>query len=121
MTLEQTKTRYTVQGIDEAQLDGQEEAFQRCMALFESLEKTKTINRKHGSYGLKHIVENPTGRFGIPTDSSKYTGYVYEGTLVLAALANGFTCRYDGLSSMKCHVNFSERSLKQWAVVDQYG
>src|SRR4051812_44941273 len=89
--LDEAIARYKVEGIDHGMTAGQEEAFDNCIAFLNGIEKSKLPNKRHGSYGLKHMVENPTGRLGRKFDDSKYTGYVYEGTFILAALASGFT------------------------------
>jgi len=112
MDLRQAMARFQVAGIDTSALAGQEEAFRNCMRFLDGIEKTKRINTRHGSYGLKHMVENPTGRFGRRSDQSKYTGYVYEGTFVLAALASGFSTRRHAKSGLHYFFNISERSLK---------
>src|SRR5438309_1055202 len=49
---------FNVASLDESGLNGQDEAFQTCMAFLKGVEKSKTQNKKHGSYGLKHLVEN---------------------------------------------------------------
>lgn len=112
MTLAQARARYKVQGIDETKLADQEGAFQNCIQFLSGIQATKAINPNAGSYNLKHVVENPTRSFGRPSDPSKYTGYVYEGTFILAALASGFKLRYRGPRSMGCTFNLSTRSLK---------
>jgi hypothetical protein len=76
--------------------------------------KTKGQNRRHSSYGLKHIVEYPGGHFGIDSSASSYNGYIYEGTLILAALASGFEATYAG-NHLKATFNISERDLKRRA------
>lgn len=100
---------FPTQGITESDLSDQGDAFEWCLELFHSLEKTKRINWAFGSYGLKHLVENPTGHFGVcPTIQSAYRGYVFEGTLILAAKAAGFAASGEGL---KVAFNFSKSSL----------
>lgn len=113
MTLTDAKARYTVPKIDDSALRGQESAFQHCLDFLACLDKTRAINRRVGSYGLKHMVENPTGREGRPSDESKYIGYVYEGTLILAALASGFRCEHTPGNSLHCCFNISLRSLNR--------
>ena len=76
-----------------------------------SIAKTKTQNRRRTSYKIKHLVESPTGNFGIKGDSECHSGYVYEGTLILAALAAGFTAVQVG-SGLSVTFNMAERDLK---------
>jgi hypothetical protein len=78
------------------------------------VERTKGQNRKHDSYGLKHIVENPAGRFGIPSLPRCYSTYIPEGIFILAALASGFTMKQPGRLPTATF-NISERSLKNRA------
>jgi hypothetical protein len=100
-----------VQGLDESKLTGQSEAYKICCEFLKKVEKRQTINRKHGSYGLKHMVENPAGRFGVPSSPSLHQGYIYEGTFILAAISQGFRWVQPG-KHLKVNFNISERSLK---------
>src|SRR5438876_10491374 len=110
MPLAQTAQTYPVAGLDQSALAGQEKAFQTCLKFLEGVEKTKRQNPSHSSYGYKHIVEDPAGRYGIPCTVDCYTGYIYEGTFILAALASGFTARqHDGY--LGASFNICERSL----------
>jgi hypothetical protein len=101
-----------VKGFDESALLGQVDAYQYCCKFLSTLEKRQTINRKYSSYGYKHMVEDPSGRFGGPNRNNCYTTYVYEGTFILAAIAHGFEWKQDG-SDLKVAFNISERSLKE--------
>jgi hypothetical protein len=115
MTLKQAAKQFTVAGLDASALEGQDEAFQTCLSFLDGIEKIRSQNRRHGSYGLKHIVENPSGRFGIPSSQNHYTGYVYEGTFILAALASGFAMEQRG-RSLKATIDISERGLRRRAL-----
>lgn len=102
-------SRFPTKEISVDQLVGQGDAFEWCLEMFNSLEKTKRINHRHGSYGLKHVVEDPAGRYGVRSAvQNTYRGYVFEGTLILAAKTAGFSASGDGL---KVAFNFSEKSL----------
>ena len=82
MKLSEAIKTFKVEGLDEAALGGQEEAFQTCMLFLRGVEKSKSQNKRRGSYGLKHLVENPSGRYGSPSSNDCYAGYVYEGTFI---------------------------------------
>jgi hypothetical protein len=110
MTLWQAAQSYPVAGLDYSILKGQEDAFNTCVTFLEGVDKIKAQNRRHGSYGLKHIVEYPSGRFGIPSSWDCYTTYIYEGTFILAALASGFSMDQRYFSAT---FNISERSLRR--------
>src|SRR5438105_1609821 len=114
MTLSQAAQNYPVAGLNHSKLEGQEEAFQTCLSFLEGVEKTKRPHKWRGSYGLKHIVENPAGRFGIPSSVDCYTTYIYEGTFILAALASGFSMVQSG-EYLHVTFNMSERSLRRRA------
>ena len=114
MTLSQAAQTYSVAGLDQTALAGQEEAFQTCLKFLERVEKTKRQNPSHSSYGYKHIIEDPAGRYGVPCETQCYSGYIYEGTFILAALASGFTARQqDG--HLGASFNICERSLAKRA------
>jgi hypothetical protein len=113
MTLEQAAQTYRVAGLDPAWLVGQEGAFQTCMEFLRGVGKAKRQYWR-SSYGLKHIVEFPAGRYDIPCEVDCYNGYIYEGTFILAALASGFTMRQHGMG-LSVTFNISERSLIQRA------
>lgn len=114
MTLAEATQTYSVAGLDPSALMGEEEAFETCLSFLEGVEKTKGQNKRHDSYGFKHIVENPAGRFGIPFLPRCYSTYIPEGIFILAALASGFTMRQPGLLPTATF-NISERSLKKRA------
>jgi hypothetical protein len=114
MTLAEATQTYSVAGLDPATLTREEEAFETCLSFLESVEKTKGQNRRHDSYGFKHIVENPSRYFGIPFSVRCYSTYIPEGIFILAALASGFTMRQPGRLPTATF-NISERSLKKRA------
>jgi hypothetical protein len=109
MTLLQAAHTYDVTGLDRSLLDNQEDAFQTCLSFLEGVEKSNGRHTQSNSYGLKHIVENPSGRFGIPSSQDCYNGYIYEGTFILAALASGFTMEQHG--HLRADFNISQRGL----------
>jgi len=113
MTLSQAAQHYHVTGLDQSLLNEQKEAFQTCLTFLEGVEKSNGRHTGSNSYGLKHIVENPSGRFGIPASQDCYNGYIYEGTLILAALASGFTISQRG--HLHADLNISERCVRRRA------
>ena len=114
MTLKTAARTFSVKGLDQSKLVGQKEAFKICLEFFDGVAKLKRQNTSDGSYGLKHIIENPTGRFAIPYSADSYNGYIYEGTCILAALASGFAMEQDG-EHLKVSFNISRPSLRQRA------
>jgi hypothetical protein len=60
--------------------------------------KTKTVNRRRSSYGLKHVAE-------------KEVGYITNGAFIAAAIHCGFPYRVD-LHSPNVGFGISERSLR---------
>ncbi|WP_428304993.1 hypothetical protein [Lacipirellula sp.] len=84
--------------------------FDAVCDLLANVEPTKTINRKHASYGLKHVFELLT--------PERYLG---EGTFIAAAIASGFTCERGQRNS--CQFNMAEKSIEAirehlWATRD---
>lgn len=119
MTLEQAISDFPLTGLDSQVLMDQEGAFQMCLRFLSTVDKTKQVNDRAQSGRLKHCVEDPSNfGLGIP---SRYHGYVYEGTFILAALASGFT-RFAEKGRLRSRFNMSERSLrrraKEWAAED---
>jgi hypothetical protein len=114
VTLTQAIQIYSVAGLNPSALMGEDEAFETCLSFLESVEKTKAQNKRHDSYCLKHIVENPSGYFDIPCSIRCYSTYIPEGIFILAALASGFTMRQPGRLPTATF-NISERSLKKRA------
>ncbi|MFO1477611.1 MAG: hypothetical protein U1F98_13290 [Verrucomicrobiota bacterium] len=113
MTLKQAAKKFKVAGLDSASLEGQEDAFRRCLSFLEGIEKSKAQNMRRGSYGLKHLVENPGQSAGTQNPSNTYTGHVYEGTFILAALAAGFEMQQQTDGVLRASFNISERSLRR--------
>lgn len=62
------------------------------------MQKIKTINRRHTSYGLKHIFERDSGQ------------YVTNGAFICAAVHSGFDYKLTP-SNPNVSFNISERSL----------
>ena len=63
-------------------------------------EKTKTINRRHSSYGYKHMVEESAGH------------YISNGAFIVAAIHCGFHYQIV-LDSPNVMFGISERSLRR--------
>ena len=114
MKLAQAIQTYSVAGLDAATLIREEEAFEMCLSFLRGVEKTTAQNKRHDSYRLKHIVENPAGSFDIPRSPRCYSTYIPEGIFILAALASGFTMKQPGRLPTATF-NISERSLKNRA------
>lgn len=112
MTFKNAIKAYSSSKFDTEMLQDQETAYKKCLEFLEGVTKIKRQNATRTSYGLKHIVESPSGRFGIPKSSQCYNGYVYEGTFILAALASGFTAKQIG-KGLSVTFNISEPSLQQ--------
>lgn len=114
MTLNEAADLFHVNGLHREQLHDQEGAFAVCLDFLAGVGKTKGQNERRSSYGLKHIVERPSGRFGMPRAPEVYRGFIYEGTFILAALASGFSMKQLG-QSLRSTFNISERSFRQRA------
>jgi len=78
-------------------LDNTEE-FERLCEWLKPIDKIKSINKNHTSYGLKHLAE-------------KTIGYSTNGTFIAAAIYSGFDIRTDK-DSPNSQFNMSEKSLK---------
>ena len=77
------------------------------------VQKRKTINKKIGTYGLKHVVERWAEKKhgGYPNDN-----YIDEGILINVAIEKGFKAVPAYLNIDKfdsCYLNISERSLNE--------
>lgn len=70
--------------------------FELCLEFLSQCGKSRKINPRHSSYGLKRYVEDATGQ------------YVSNGAFIAAALYLGFAIQPDGPN---CSINISERSL----------
>lgn len=66
-----------------------------------------TINKKHTSYGLKHLAERRAKRL-----SDNKVNYITNGALILAMVDAGFRFVRDG-DSPNVFFNVSERALKK--------
>lgn len=75
-------------------------------------EPISTINKKHSSYGLKHIAERRAKKLSL-----NEVNYITNGALILAMVDAGFRFVRDGESPDVCF-NVSERNLK-W-LIKQY-
>jgi hypothetical protein len=116
ITLAEALARYEVQKIDPKRLIGQEHAFANCMAFLDGVGKRRLINRNHTSYAIKHMVEQPNGQFDACRAEEcrkQFTGYVCEGTLILAAFASGFNFSRVHPTSFGMHFNISSNSLRE--------
>ena len=79
----------------------QDRAFKACLDWLAGLKPIRNSNRRHGTYGLKHMVERASQL------------YIYEGTFILAALASGFSVRDIVPGGRSGFLNVSELSLRQ--------
>ena len=69
-------------------LDSSVEQFLRSYSVVSRISGTKTITKKRGAYGLKHIAEK--ARLTYPDGEESETKYVCTGSLIFAALNAGF-------------------------------
>jgi len=79
----------------------------------DQMKKIKTINKRHGTYGLKHAVERWAAKKhgGHPNNN-----YIDEGILINEAIKRGFKAVpvYLNISKFNsCYLNISERSLNE--------
>ena len=83
MTLAEARQRFGEDLMSREMLDDerQTEAFRRCLRVLSIIPKQPKLNLRQGSYRLKHLLERALGP----------DLYVYEGTLILAAKAAGFS------------------------------
>ena len=84
---------------DREQLLASEEACTRLCEWLANLEKIRTINDRHSSYGLKHMA-------------NRFMGYVANGVFIAAAAHCGFPYRIYPGSPNVCF-GISEKSLKK--------
>lgn len=93
--------------------DGPVEEFLRSLVLVQRIAPIKTINRRSGSYGLKHRAENLKCTY--PGGSLLGPDYVANGSLIVAAVHAGFaykTCIDDlGYEDVNVAFNMSQTSL----------
>lgn len=78
-------------------------AFKQCCEWLLTAQKTKTINKKFGSMGLKEHVEEWSSRSGIKDC------YVSNGAFIAAAIHMGFDC-VQAFDSPNASFNISSRS-----------
>lgn len=80
------------------------------------LETTKTFNRNHSSYGLKHYCEDWWGQMAGKFNAETSVGsYICNGSLIVAALSLGwkFSDMYKGHRSLNVDFPIGEKSLKR--------
>lgn len=70
----------------------------------------KSLNRKVGSYGLKHRAEDLSRSYGLFTHLGDY---VSNGMLIAAAYAMGFTVKRAAFDSYNAYLNISMQTLKE--------
>ena len=80
------------------------EEIELVMNLLEGIEKIKTFNKLHSSYGLKHWVEN------IYSKMNKGR-YIANGSFIVGAILSGFEVK---ISQPNTYFNISEKSFKQF-------
>ncbi|MEH3101662.1 hypothetical protein [Sphingomonas adhaesiva] len=83
--------------------------FELAMIFLSRQRKIKTLNRKTGSYGLKHRAEGLSRHFGLFTHLGNY---VANGMLIAAAYASGFTVRRIGFHSYNAFINISMETVR---------
>jgi len=95
-----SKSEYDIKFRNEQnQLLSNVEEFEKVSNWLKSVEKIQSINRRHTSYGLKHIAE-------------KSIGYSTNGIFIAAAIHAGFEYKIiDGGPNVQ--FNMSEKSLKK--------
>jgi hypothetical protein len=79
-------------------------------AWIKGIEPTQTLNKRHTSYGYKHLVEDWTRR-RIKAGES-IPSYISNGSFIAAAVGLGLKFKQDGVSP-NAFFNFSERSVKR--------
>ena len=77
------------------------------------MQKRKTVNKRQGTYGLKHVIEDWAKKKygGYPNNN-----YIDEGLLINIAMEKGFKAvpAYLNMSKFNsCYLNISQRSLNQ--------
>ncbi|BFM38920.1 hypothetical protein [Synechocystis sp. LKSZ1] len=74
---------------------------ERVIDWLKDVEKIKTFNRNHSSYGLKHWVEDTPPRC-----------YIANGSFIVGAVLAGFDVKVAEFGSPNAYFNMSEKSLK---------
>lgn len=97
----QGSTPLNISGFDENQLNWALDFAHACG------DPIITINRKHTSYGLKHLAERRAKQL-----SDNEVNYISNGALILAMVDAGFRFVRDG-DSPNVFFNVSERELKR--------
>lgn len=96
-TIEEAETRFQTSRAE--MLDDQAVGeFIRAVEFLSKFARRKTINRKRGSYGMKHDAERSTG------------DYVANGMLIAAALGMGFLAVPTHFGSPNAYFNISSKS-----------
>lgn len=94
--------------------DHSAEAFLASLALLQRVKRTKTVRPQTGSYWIKHIAENYTGKY--PHGESFGPVYVPNGVLIAAAVHAGFEVRAErddyGREMLNAEFNMSKTSLQ---------
>lgn len=87
--------------------DGPVEEFLRSLVLVQLIAPIKTINRRSGSYGLKHRAESLKCTY--PGGTPLGPDYVANGSLIVAAVHSGFAYKtyIDDLGSEDVNVSFN--------------
>ena len=83
----------------------------------DQMKKIKTVNKRQGTYGLKHVIEDWAKKKygGYPNNN-----YIDEGILINEAIKKGFKAvpAYLNISKFNsCYLNISQRSLNE---IDKY-
>ena len=83
----------------------------------DQMKKIKTVNKRQGTYGLKHVIEDWAKKKygGYPNNN-----YIDEGILINVAIEKGFKAvpAYLNISKFNsCYLNISQRSLNE---IDKY-
>lgn len=82
------------------------EQFERSLEFLQRCEKTKSANRRHTSYGWKHVAE----RWHRKTHPGE-NPYIANGMFIAAALSLGFKVTASEYGGPNCFLNISEKSI----------
>lgn len=95
--------------------DGPVEEFLRSLTLVQLIKPIKTVNRRYGSYSLKHDAENLNCTY--PDGSKLGPSYVANGSLIVAAVHAGFAYKTFiddlGYEDVNVAFNMSQASLDE--------
>lgn len=97
LTLAQRKEKFDE---DQRLLLKSVDAFEKACQWLSTKSKIKTINKRHSSYGLKHMAE-------------KEIGYVTNGVFIAAAIHCGYNVQVSP-DGPNVSINISEKSLKSY-------